>query len=396
MIGSGWTDPNERPRTALARPRNGRPRIAVVTGTRAEFGLLRPVMEAVRDRGDAELLVIAAGAHLIQPATTFHEVKRHFDVADSIPMQVAGRVGRIEDVEALGKGIGRFGRSFSRLGVDWVVVLGDRIEAFAAASAAAVGGFALAHIHGGDRAEGVADEAMRHAITKLANLHFPATPQAAERIVRMGERPERVHAVGSPAIDGLRGLGPLDDAAFEELGRPECVFLMHPIGGSDEQEEHAAAAALEAVAGLRVLALHPNHDPGRTGVLRAIENAARPGLVVREHLPREAFAALLLRVAGEGGFLIGNSSAGMIEAGALRCPAVDVGPRQSAREHGTNVVRTPGGDAGAIAAAIAGARRLDRSGITHPFGDGRAGERIAEILASTPPHRGMTRKLNAY
>src|ERR1043165_4317921 len=118
-------------------------RIAVVTGSRAEYGLLKPVMRAVQARSDLELLVIAAGSHLVLPSLTFRDVKHDFEVADSVPMQVAGKTGRIEDAESVARGIGRFARSFERLAPNWVVVLGDRIEAFAAASAATLGGVAL-------------------------------------------------------------------------------------------------------------------------------------------------------------------------------------------------------------------------------------------------------------
>ncbi|MBL4591582.1 MAG: UDP-N-acetylglucosamine 2-epimerase, partial [Phycisphaerales bacterium] len=122
-------------------------KIMIVTGSRAEFGLLRPVMHAVHDRAELELLVVAAGSHMVQPAVTYRDVKAVFHIADSIPMQVAGTSGRLADVDALGKGISRFGRSLEMNKPDMVVVLGDRIEAFAAASAASIGGFALAHIH---------------------------------------------------------------------------------------------------------------------------------------------------------------------------------------------------------------------------------------------------------
>src|SRR5205814_10141422 len=141
---------------------------------------------------------------------------------------------------ATGRGIAGFARVFEEIRPDWVVVLGDRIEAFAAASAASIGGIAVAHIHGGDRAEGIADEAMRHAITKLAHLHLAATEQSAERIIRMGERPEHVLVIGSPAIDGLLAIPALADQRDEELGRPGAVFLMHPVGRADEREESAA------------------------------------------------------------------------------------------------------------------------------------------------------------
>ncbi len=387
--------PSHLPPAPPPPPPGPPPRRAGGTGSRPEFGLLRPVMNAVEAHPRLDLLVIAAGAHLIQPADTFREVKAHFDVADSIPMQVAGRSGRYEDAEALAKGVGRFARGFDRLRPDWIVLLGDRIEPFAAAAAAAVMGLAIAHVHGGDRAEGVADESMRHAITKLSHLHFPATPQSAERVIRMGEKPEFVHVVGSPAIDALGAIGPLPDAIYAELGSPRVVFLMHPIGRHAEQEEAAAGQVLDALSGERVLALHPNHDPGRDGIVRAIEHADVPS---RTHLPREHFVGLLKRLAlcEASGVLVGNSSAGLIEAAALRLPAVDVGPRQNGRERAGNAVHSVESASG-VREALAAARALDRSQLSHPYGDGRAGERIADLLASTDPGDArLRRKLCTY
>ncbi len=397
MIGDGWTDTNEQ-RARDARPTPDRPRrIAVVTGARAEFGLLTPVMHAVRDRPDCELLVIAAGAHLVQPALTFREVKAKFPVADSIPMQTAGRVGRAHDVEALGKGIGRFGRSFDRLRPDWVVVLGDRIEAFAAASAASVGGFAVAHLHGGDRAEGVADEAMRHAITKLAHLHLPATETSADRIRRMGEPDANIIVVGSPAIDGLAAIEPLDDAAYAELGSPGAVVLFHPVGRTDELEEHAAHAVLEALEGVPTLALHPNLDPGRNGIMRALVHA--PAHVrVQAHLERTRFIALLKRVAAGGGGLVGNSSAGLIEAAALGCPTVDIGHRQSGRERCDTLTAHAPESPEKIREAF-DRITIDRPAHCppHPYGDANTGPRAARALAERDPTaRALLRKRCTY
>jgi UDP-hydrolysing UDP-N-acetyl-D-glucosamine 2-epimerase len=390
-----------------------RRRVAVVTGTRAEFGLLRPVMFAVHARPDLELCVIAAGSHLVLPAESFRDVKRDFAIADSVPMQLAGRTTRADDAEALGRGVSRFTRSFVHLVPDWVVVLGDRIEAFAAAAAASVGGWSLAHIHGGDRAEGVADEAMRHAITKLAHVHFAATPMSCERIIGMGEKPETVHVVGSPAIDDLAAMPPLDDAEFEALGSPSIVVLLHPLGREVAFEERVASAVLAATAGVtgheRVLILQPNLDPGREGVMRAIAAHTRehgekegPGIQVRSHLPRAAFVGLLRRLAladgeqgAEGGVLIGNSSAGLIESAAIGVPVVDIGPRQSGRERCKNVVRASE-TTESVATAIRQARMLRpslaRGMMQHPYGDGTTGVRIARILSEIDPHDPLLRR----
>lgn len=373
-----------------------RRRVAVVTGTRAEFGLLAPVMEAIRARRDLELRVIVAGAHLVPPAETYREVQAAFGphIAASVPMQEAGRTGRAEDCESLSRGVSRFARVFEALAPDWVVVLGDRIEAFAAAIAGNVGGWCVAHIHGGDRAEGIADESMRHAITKLAHLHLAATATSAERIVRMGERPDLVRVVGSPAIDGLETIAPLGEEDYRELGSPRALVLMHPIGRPAEQEEADARAVIDAVADRSPLVLDPNLDAGREGIVRAIE---RSGASRRAHLPRGAFVALLKRLKVEGGVLIGNSSAGLIESAAIGLPVVDVGTRQAGREMPAHVVHEDRAAVGPLRRAVARALSLDLRGPTHPYGDGRAGPRIAEALASVDPaESGVRRKRCRY
>lgn len=383
MIGSDWGDDSCKKPTA--RPDSGKRRVAIVTGTRAEFGLLRPVMHAVRSHPELELAVIASGCHLVMPAETYREIKREFDVADSIPMQVAGRFGRWEDVQSLGRGVARFGRSFELLRPDWVVVLGDRIEAFAAATAASVGGLAVAHLHGGDRAEGVADEAMRHAVTKLAHLHLPATVQSAERIERLGEPRAFIRVVGSPAIDGLEAIPAMSSEAFKRLGSPQAVFLMHPIGREAEREEHAASTILASLREIcpRVLAMHPNLDPGREGIVRAIEASGSASL---KHLPRDEWVGLLKRLSDTGGALVGNSSAGLIEAAALRVPTVNIGRRQGGRESGTNVIACESEQPEAVVDAMRRAQALRREAITHPFGVGHAGQRSASAIAGTDPH----------
>lgn len=387
MIGGNWDGSSPSP-PAASRPRRAW-RTAVVTGSRADFGLLAPVMRAVRSHADLELQVVAAGSHLIMPAETFRDVKAQFEVADSIPMQVAGRLGRLEDAEATGRGISRFARSFTALSPDWVVVLGDRVEAFAAAAAASIAGIAVAHLHGGDRAEGVADEAMRHAITKLAHLHLPATQQSAERILRMGERPEHVRVVGSPALDDLPAIEPIDDEQWGRLGKPAAVFLMHPIGRHDEAEEAAATIALDALRAALpnqpILALDPNHDPGRNGIMRAISAS---GVTRVSHLPRTLFVGLLKRMARSRphspAVLLGNSSAALIEAAALGIPAIDIGRRQAGRERPDSVFHAEE-SADAIATAINRAAALETLEFSHPYGDARAGYHAAAALAQLDP-----------
>jgi UDP-hydrolysing UDP-N-acetyl-D-glucosamine 2-epimerase len=290
---------------------------------------------------------------------------------------------------------------FEGLRPDWVVVLGDRVEAFAGAAAASIGGAAVAHIHAGDRAEGIADEAMRHACSKMSHLLLAATESSAARLIRMGERAEDVRVVGSPAVDGLEEAAAMSDARARELGDPCAAVLLHPSGQSEEEERALAravvAAAEAACAPGGALLLAPNHDAGRSAIMEELGAAsARLGWALVHHLPRGEFIGLLKRLAaGARGFLIGNSSAGLIEAAALRLPAVNVGARQAGRERPDNVIDAV--SAGEIAGAVARALALDRARITHPYGDGRAGERIAGLLAAVDPHdRVRLRKRCSY
>lgn len=395
MIGPGWAGDPQPARTHARAARTRR--VAVVTGSRADFGLLKPVMAAIDAHAQLELLVIAAGAHLIPPADSFRDVKAAFPIADSVPMQKPGRTTRPDDAEALGTGVSRLTRSFRAHEPDWVLVLGDRIEAFAAASAASVGGWALAHMHGGDRAEGVADESMRHAISKLANLHLAATQASADRLIRMGEKPEHVHVVGSPAIDGLEAIEPMPASEFATLGSPRALVLLHPTGRAVEAEEHTTATLLDALAALSLtpLALAPNHDPGRAGVLRTLtERLGHP----QPHMRREKFVGLLKCLAATGGVLVGNSSAGLIEAPALGCRVVDIGPRQNGRERPAGVLHAEDLTQPALERAILDALAAPPCDpAAHPYGDGKAGARAAGLLASVDPNnRGLLAKLNAY
>ncbi|MCA9285795.1 MAG: UDP-N-acetylglucosamine 2-epimerase (hydrolyzing) [Phycisphaerales bacterium] len=350
--------------------------VAVVTGSRAEYGLLRPVLRAIAGEPGLRLQVVAAGAHLLPPANTIEEVRAEFPVAATVPMQTPGRTGRLADAAAFGHGASGFAAAFADLAPDVVLVLGDRIEAFAAAAAASIGGIRLAHIHGGDRAEGVADEAMRHAITKLAHIHFPASARSAERILCFGEDPLRVHLVGSPAVDGIADIPPLDDKAYDALGRPEIVMLLHGQGRTAHEEGVDAEILIQAVrhAG-RPLLLHPNHDPGHDSIVAAI---AASGCANVPHLRREAFIGLLRRVR----LLVGNSSSALIECAALGVRCVNVGPRQAGREKPPNVFDVPDWDPRKISLAIERALVLPLPSYRHPYGNGHAGERIAQILAT--------------
>lgn len=354
--------------------------IAVVTGTRAEFGLLETVMHAIAAHPQLKLRTVVAGMHLVNG--TWRDVRSAgFSIDERVRMQRSELVGRAADVAALGRGVVGFGRVFEQMQPDIVLVLGDRIEAMAAATASSVGGFALAHVHGGDRAEGVADEAMRHAISKLAHLHFPATTQSAKRLIRMGEPAAAVFKLGSPAADGLREVEPDPDA-------PELIVMQHPIGASDREEAKWMRQALRASASVSRsrMVMEPNGDPGCGGIRRVLRAVDCVG-----HLPRSAFLAAL---AGAR-VIVGNSSAGLIEAAVLKTPCVNIGPRQNGREKPGNVIDCDYDEKG-ITRAIQKAMRLDLRRMRHPYGDGQTGRRIADQLSCVMIGPNAMRKQNTY
>lgn len=354
--------------------------IAVVTGSRAESGLLVSTMRAIQAHPKLRLRVIVAGSHFVQGS--WRDLRAGgLPIDAEVRMQVKGRSGRSADTDALGRGVAGFGRAYRKLRPDFVLVLGDRIEVLAAACAAATSGVRLAHIHGGDRAEGIADEAMRHAVSKLAHLHFAGTALSRKRLIRMGESAHLVHNVGSPAVDGLGDVKPAPDA-------PELIVMQHPIGGTEAAEAGRMRATLAATKDYQRLVMMPNLDAGGDSIRRAIRSAQ---LTPAEHLPRERFLALLKGAKA----IVGNSSAGLIEAAALRVPCVNIGPRQNGREKLGNVIDC-GYDQKAITRAVRKAMTLDLRRLRHPYGRGHAGQRIADLLARTDPATVPLSKRNTY
>ncbi len=351
-------------------------RVLVVTGSRAEFGLLSSTLDALHAHSAIECSLVVAGSHLIGTEPTIREVESRYAVDGLVEMQVDSEPrSRGSDGFSLARGVEGFTTLFTRHEPDIVLILGDRIEIFAAASTASLLGIRVAHIHGGDVAVGIADDSMRHATTKLSHLHLAATRLSADRILAMGERPDSVFVVGSPAIDGLDSIPTMDEAAWASLGSPEILVQMHPTGQSDDIEHDQALALFESLSDAgRLVVMAPNIDPGSDGIRRAI---IKSGLPLIEHLRRTEFIALLRRLR----LFVGNSSAGLLECAALGVPVLDIGDRQAGRERGLNVthvdvVTGPEFDQ-ALNQAIGGSNAL----VDRRFGSGDTGCNIANLLA---------------
>ncbi len=220
--------------------------ICYVTGTRADFGLMQSTLRAIRSHPNLRLQLIATGMHLDSAhGRTIDEIRKDGWTLDApVPWKPA-KDNLNTLAEQTGLATSRLAASFAKLNPDIVLVTGDRVEAFAAATAAHLSGRILAHVHGGDRAQGQVDDALRHAITKLSHLHFPATKQSAHRILKLGEDKWRIHRVGSPGLDGIqrgcaswsRVLRELKRRALEK--RRYAFLLLHPTSADDEAERPA-------------------------------------------------------------------------------------------------------------------------------------------------------------
>ena len=349
--------------------------VAVFTGSRAEYGLLKPVLSAMESTEGLEIQLIAGGSHLIGTCPTIQEIRSERVVQAEIPMQVGNERTRKSDADAVARGIREMSEVLSSMDPEFLLLLGDRIEVLAAAISASLLGIRVAHIHGGDVAIGVCDDSIRHAVTKLSHIHFPATELSAARIRGMGERADSIFVAGSPAVDGLDQIPVIADHEWRRLGEPRFVILHHPIGDSERIEHDRMTEIISTISKQgSTLLIDPNHDPGSDGIRKAIEQSGLPSL---GHIARESFIGLMKRV----DVLIGNSSAGLIECAALGTPAVDVGDRQAGREHPRTVVHVERLTGRELEAGLDRALTLIGKGSDDRFGSGAAGVLISRTLS---------------
>ena len=367
--------------------------VCVVTGTRAEYGLLRPIMRRIRESPSLALQVVAAGMHLAR------EFGRTADLIEQDGFPVDARVDMLfgdDTGAAMAKGVGvgiyGFVQAFETLAPDIVLVLGDRVEPFAAAIAAGFLRLPLAHIHGGDTAGGGFDEYMRPAITRFAHLHFAATAKSRERLIPLGEREEFVFLVGAPGLDEAVEMSLLSRVEIERAfglpaDRPFLLIVQHPVSTEADAAEEQMRETLEAVKALGVSAvvLYPNSDAGGRAMIEVIkEYEGLPSVRVFRNLERTQYLSLL----AAAGVLIGNSSSGMIESAYFKVPVVNIGSRQQGRERSGNVLDVDH-DRASIARAIQTAlvdpafRERVRT-CANPYGDGKASQRIVDILSTIP------------
>lgn len=374
-------------------------RIAVVTGSRAEYGLLYWILKDLQASEAFDLQLIVTGMHL---STEFGLTVRHIEsdglvIARRVEMLLASdSAGGVAKSMALGL-IG-FSDAIEDLRPELIIVLGDRFEILAVAEAALVHNVPLVHIGGGDITEGAIDESIRHAITKMAHLHLVTNADAARRITQMGEDPSRVHIVGNPGLDHLLRTPLLDRQALaQSLGHPLGVrnFLItfHPVTLEPEDARQQQRAMLRALDQMHEPAslwfTRPNADVGGRELASDLDAwaATRPHAQVFTSLGQQRYLSLMSQVDA----VIGNSSSGLCEAPSFRIPTVNIGDRQRGRLAGNSVIHCqPQTDS--IKTAIEAALCMDCSAAVNPYGDGQSTTRILSVLAAFQTDREVLKK----
>lgn len=366
-------------------------KICVVSGNRADYGLLYWLMKEIAADPALKLQLVVTGAHLSPKFGTTVRVIEDDGFAIDARVDIAPDDDSAQGVaRSLGAAVAGIGAALHRLDPALVVLQGDRYEMLAAAAAALVSGVPIAHIHGGEITEGAIDDAIRHAVTKMAALHFVAAEPYRARVIQMGEDPARVFTVGAPGLDHLEKLPLLDRAGVERAlklprGTPYFLVAYHPAtlgAGNSTREAETMLAALDRFTDHFVIVTGVNADPGRdriAGLLRdhVAANAGRAAM--HESLGQLRYLSALRHADA----VIGNSSSGIIEAPALGVPTVNVGDRQKGRLRARSVIDCAG-TADAVAQAIG--RALDpvfRKGLKAmalPYGAGGASARIAHHL----------------
>ncbi len=382
-------------------------KILAITGIRSEYFILQPVFEEFLSRKNVELKAIVTGAHLSPLYGNTYKLieKDGYDIIKLETLLSSDKLsGRCKSV-----GIQIMGLTdiVSREKPDWLLVLGDREESITTAIVGTYLNIPVAHLCGGDRVVGNIDDSIRHAVTKLAHLHFPTTKENGERIIKMGEEPWRVHVVGNPALDSIRkqpylGLDYINGKLGTNIkeNEPFILLIKHPLSSEVELAEKQMEITMEAISelGYKTIVIYPNSDAGNYGMIQVIKKYEKKFDFIKafETLPRDIFVNLQRKTA----LLLGNSSAGILEAPFLGLPVVNIGSRQKQRQHSENIIFVPH-DKEKIKEAInkvINDKEFIRicKNCSNPYGDGYSSKRIVDIILSTPLNSELLNKQITY
>ncbi len=370
-------------------------KICVITGTRADYGILTALLRAIRKEPRLKLQLLVCGMHLLKRfGHTIAQIRADgFDADAEVQNMNEEEETPYERTLSISRGVEGMAAEFRRLKPDIVLVLGDRIEMLTAAITATYMSIPLAHLHGGDNATGGLDEYARGAITKLAQIHFPVSKKSEARLLRMGEAKWRIFRAGSPAVDFILSQK-LDskDSICRKYGlepkKPFLLVLQHPLSTSPDAAASQMGLTLSVLESLRLPAvlIYPNSDAGGRQMIEVIEQRRKRLPLVRicPSVPYADYLSLMKHC----GAMVGNTSSAILEAPSFCTPAVNIGPRQAGREQGGNVLSV-GHERKAIESAVKKAlspsfRKSLTARCASPYGDGHASERIVKVLCDIP------------
>jgi len=374
--------------------------VCVVVGSRANYSSIKSAMRAIQRHPDLQLKVVCmASAVLDRYGNVAALIERDgFQIDAQLHVLLEGETPATM-AKSTGIGLIELPSVFDRLKPDYIITVGDRFETMATTLAAAYMNIPIAHTMGGE-VTGTIDESIRHAVTKFAHIHFPASQDAADRIAKLGERTDMIFRVGCPRIDLVAeilasdgGHPAMDGGLFMtgvgaplDLDKPFAIVSQHPVTTEYGEGERQVSTTLEAVRrnGLQAIVLWPNADAGSEDIARGMrkwrEKGMADGMHFFKNLPIDTYVKLMARAA----CLVGNSSSGIREGAYIGTPVVNIGSRQDSRERGSNVVDVDH-NADAISDAIAQQSQHGRYSMQDIYGDGKAGARIANILAGLGP-----------
>lgn len=370
-------------------------KICVVTGTRAEFGLLRWLMYEISRHPALALQVVVTGMHLSPEfGCTYQEIEEAGFQIDAKLEMLLSSDSSAAVTKSMGLGVIGFADLYDRLAPDIVVVLGDRFEIFAAASAAMIAGIPVAHLHGGETTEGAFDEAIRHSITKMSHLHFVAAEEYRRRVIQLGEYPDRVFNVGGMGIDAIKHMKLLSREELESslnltFGKRNLMVTFHPVtlegGASSAAQMRELLQALSELEDTTLIFTMPNADTGGRELTAMVREyvQSHPNSRVFTSLGHLRYFSCLAQVDG----VIGNSSSGLAEAPSFNIGTVNIGDRQKGRLKADSVIDCKP-DSHSILKAL---RRLNSAefqdvlkSVNNPYGNGGASEAIVNTLADYP------------
>lgn len=368
-----------------------KPKLCVATGSRAEYGLLQPLMKALKASDAFELQVLVTGMHLSPEFGNTYQVieAEGFVINEKVEMLLSSDTDRAI-AKSVGLGMITFADALYRLNPDLLIILGDRFEIFAVATAAYLAKIPIAHLHGGEVTEGATDEALRHSISKMAYWHFTSTEEYRQRVIQLGENPSRVFNVGAIGIDNIKELPLLSKETLENqlnihISKPFLLITYHPVTLENQtaaQQFHDLLTALNAFEELYFIFTKPNADANGRVIIGLIDS-----FVAENPHKSSAFVNLgqlrYLSLMQYAKAVVGNSSSGIIEAPSMGIPTVNIGDRQAGRVRADSVIDTPTDTTAmvkAIEKALSTTLQAQAKKVENPYGKGNTTERIMTIL----------------